>query len=135
MGSDERYIELREVIEMNRVTHFDITSKHPEKTAGFYSQIFGWKFQKWDGPMEYWMITTGKNGNGINGGLAKKGGSEMPSKTINVKDLDESISHIESHGGKILSKKMPIPGVGWFSAFRDPEGNKFGLMQTDKKAN
>lgn len=38
----------------------------------FYKDIFGWKFEKWNGPMEYWILTTGDEKEpGINGGLAK----------------------------------------------------------------
>jgi uncharacterized protein len=41
--------------------------------------VFGWKFQKWDGPMEYWMVTTGdEKEKGINGGISKRGESGMP---------------------------------------------------------
>jgi predicted enzyme related to lactoylglutathione lyase len=29
---------------------------------------------------------------------------------------------------------MPIPGVGWFALCVDPEGNRFGLMQSDESA-
>ena len=54
--------------------------------------------------------------------------------TIGVNDLGKTLIEIEKNGGKILQKKMAIPGVGWFASFRDPEGNVFGLMQDDKKA-
>lgn len=27
-----------------------------------YESVFGWKIQKWDGPVEYWMVTTGNEG-------------------------------------------------------------------------
>jgi hypothetical protein len=29
---------------------------------------------------------------------------------------------------------MPVPGMGWFSACKDPHGNEFGLWQTDTSA-
>ena len=41
---------------------------------------------------------------------------------------------IEKAGGKVLSPKMPIPGVGWFTLFADTEGNVHGLMQPDENA-
>ncbi|NHH98380.1 hypothetical protein DYY66_0096 [Candidatus Nitrosotalea sp. FS] len=44
---------------MPRITHFDIPSDNPERAQKFYQNTFGWKFDKWDGPMEYWMIRTG----------------------------------------------------------------------------
>ena len=44
---------------MPRPCHFDLTADEPERAMKFYKDVFGWKFEKWDGPMEYWMVTTG----------------------------------------------------------------------------
>ena len=33
---------------MNRVVHFEILTENPEKLSKFYSNVFGWKFEKWD---------------------------------------------------------------------------------------
>jgi hypothetical protein len=30
--------------------------------------------------------------------------------------------------------KMPVPGVGWLAYAKDPDGNIFGMMQTDASA-
>lgn len=59
------------MITLNRVVHFDILAENPEKLINFYGKVFGWKFEKWDGPMDYWMIMTGE-GDGIDGGLSRK---------------------------------------------------------------
>jgi len=45
---------------MSRVVHFDLNAKEPDRAIRFYETIFDWKFNKWDGPMEYWMIKTGE---------------------------------------------------------------------------
>src|SRR5690242_9793170 len=58
---------------MSRVIHFEIHADNPERAVGFYSGLFGWNFQKWDGPMPYWLITTGPDSQpGINGGMVKR---------------------------------------------------------------
>ena len=57
---------------MPRVTHFEIVAEDIDKAIKFYEKVFGWKIEKWDGPIEYWMITTGKDEPGIDGGLAIK---------------------------------------------------------------
>ena len=45
---------------MNRVNHFEIYTPDPETVQPFYGEVFGWKFQKFEGgPMEYWLVTTG----------------------------------------------------------------------------
>lgn len=39
---------------MNRVTHFEIYTDDPEAVQPFYQNVFGWKFQKFEGgPIEY----------------------------------------------------------------------------------
>jgi len=37
---------------MARVVHFDISAENVERVIQFYESIFGWKFTKWEGPME-----------------------------------------------------------------------------------
>ena len=118
---------------MPRVVHFDISADEPEKAIKFYESVFGWKFQKWEGPMEYWMITTG-DGVGIDGGLSKRNPQSQDINTIDVPDVDEYIKKAEENGAQIISAKIPIPGVGWFAIFKDNEGNVFGLMQDDTEA-
>src|SRR5437588_12491044 len=45
---------------MNRVAHFEIYTDDPEAGQPFYQDVFGWKFQKFEGgPLDYWLITTG----------------------------------------------------------------------------
>lgn len=121
---------------MNRIVHFELAAEKPERAAGFYQKIFGWKFQKWSGQMEYWMVETGdKSEPGINGGFMKKDPKMPPTAhTIDVKSLDETVKHIEKNGGKVVMPKMAIPGIGWFARFKDTEGNEVGLMQADKNA-
>ncbi len=121
---------------MPRIIHFDLDADNPARAKRFYESVFGWKAEKWEGPMEYWMVTTGKDGEpGINGGISKRD-PRMPTTTltIGVESLDEFVRKVEKAGGKIIAKKMAIPGVGWFAAFRDPEGNAIGLMQSDVSA-
>ena len=39
----------------------------------FYKEVFGWEFNKWNGPQDYWLVKTGEdNQPGINGGLTPK---------------------------------------------------------------
>ncbi|NWG36331.1 VOC family protein [Nitrososphaera sp.] len=121
---------------MPRPIHFDLTADDPKRAMRFYETVFGWKFQKWDGPMEYYMATTGSDKEpGINGGISKKGESGMPNmNTIGVPDVEQFSKKIQSNGGKILQPKTPIPGVGWFATCQDTEGNIFGIIQDDKNA-
>jgi uncharacterized protein len=121
---------------MARVVHFEIPADDPQRASTFFENVFGWKTQKWDGPIDYWMVMTGKPGSpGIDGGLLVKGqGNPMVVNTIDVDDLDAVIAKIESNGGTITAPKMAVPGVGWMAYFKDTEGNVHGIMQSDKGA-
>ena len=121
---------------MFRPIHFEIPAENPERAIAFYSNILGWKFTKWEGPTDYWLITTGDGqGPGIDGGLMQRRDPAQPCvNTIDVPNLDEYTKRVESNGGKNVVPKMPIPGVGWLAYFKDTEGHIFGLMQTDPNA-
>ena len=128
-----------EVISMenNKIVHFEFDTDNVDETVHFYAHIFGWKFKKWDGPMEYWMIEGGpENEMGINGGLVKRDPSSMPTmiNVINVDDIDEKIEMIKDHKGEIITEKTAVQGIGWIAYFKDTQGNVFGMMQTDMEA-
>jgi len=119
-----------------RPIHFEIPAEDPGRAMAFYSKVLGWTFTKWDGPVDYWLITTGDaNEPGINGGLMPRRDPAQPCvNTMNVADLDETTKVVESSGGQCVVPKMPVPGVGWLAYFKDTEGHIFGLMQPDPAA-
>jgi hypothetical protein len=121
---------------MPRPVHFEIPAGNPEQAAKFYGDVFGWTFQKWDGPMEYWLVTTGPDSEpGINGGLMKKcPESDRVVNTIGVDSVDDSVAKITAAGGAVAAPKMAIPGIGWLAYCTDLDGNLFGIMQNDPAA-
>ena len=120
---------------MPRVVHFEIPADNPERAAAFYKKAFGWKIEKWPGPMDYWMVNTGADGEpGINGGLLKKGDVSTTTNTVGVQSVDDAIAAVSKAGGKLIMPKTPIPTVGYFAYCQDTEGNLFGVMQFDASA-
>jgi predicted enzyme related to lactoylglutathione lyase len=121
---------------MSRVIHFEIPAAEPERAAAFYKQVFGWSIEKWPGPMEYWMVTTGADGApGINGGLLKKQApTTATTNTIGVDSVEKAIAAVKSAGGKLVMPKTPIPTIGYFAYLEDTEGNLFGVLQSDADA-
>ncbi len=119
---------------MSRPIHFEINADKPQRAAKFYGKVFGWKFKKWNGPMEYWMVDTGK-GRGINGGMMKRMHPKATTvNTMTVPSIDNTMDKVKKSGGKIVQDKTVIPGMGYMSYCTDSEGNAFGLMQNDKRA-
>ncbi len=128
---------------MNRPVHFEIHATDPAAAQAFYGPLFGWTFEKWNGPMEYWTVTTGKKEEpSIDGGLVKRMGKPPIEGaavnayvcTIDVADVDASLAKAVQLGGTVAVPKMPVPGIGWLAYGKDADGNIFGMMQRDPGA-
>ncbi len=121
---------------MPRVIHFEIAVDNPDRAMKFYQSVFNWKIEKWGGPVDYWLITTGAEEKpGINGALQRRADApQIVINTIDTSNIDETLELTVKAGGKILRPKMVVPGVGWAAYFKDSEGNIFGLMQDDPNA-
>jgi predicted enzyme related to lactoylglutathione lyase len=120
---------------MSRVIHFEIPASDPERASAFYQKVFGWKFAKWVGPIEYWMVTTGAEGTpGINGGLMRNTNVKTTTNTIGVDSVDGTVAAVTKAGGTLVMPKTAIPGVGYFAYLTDTEGNLFGVLRPDQNA-
>lgn len=122
---------------MKRVIHFEIYTDDLKTVQPFYQDVFGWTFKQFDGPFEYWLVTTGDDKEaGINGGMMRPREGQSPGtiNTIAVPSLDETIKKIQERGGSICVPKMAIPKVGWLAYAMDPAKNVFGIMQPDTNA-
>lgn len=130
---------------MPRVIHFEIHSADPPQAIGFYGKVFGWTFEKYPGPVDYWTVITGAEGQpGINGGLVRRRGpAPTPDEpvpvvafvcTIEVDDLDATGAAIVAAGGTLAVPRMPIPGLAWLAYYKDQDSNIFGVYQADPNA-
>jgi predicted enzyme related to lactoylglutathione lyase len=128
---------------VSRIVHFEIHAADPERAVRFYRDLFGWEITKWDGPAEYWLISTGPAAKpGINGGLLRRQGPAPADGqpvnafvcTVSVENLKAMLERVTGAGGTIALPTMPVPGVGWLAYVKDTEGNLLGLMQPDPQA-
>ncbi|MFQ6673662.1 MAG: VOC family protein [Fidelibacterota bacterium] len=121
---------------MPRVIHFEINTDEPERAIQFYSTVFGWKIDKWEGTQDYWLITTGgEEEPGINGGLMRRMAPNASTvNTVGVSSVDEFMDKVKQNGGQVVTDKTTIPGVGYFAYCQDTEGNTFGIMEEDESA-
>ena len=118
---------------MTRVIYFNMSADDVARARKFYTKVFGWSFEKWEGPMEYWLIKTGEDTQpGINGGLAQR--TDLNPTTVNmisVPSIEEYSKKIADMGGKV-TPGMHIKGVGSFAHCVDTEGNRFDIIQPDE---
>ena len=116
---------------MPKVIHFEIFADDAERAARFYKAVCGWEIQRWDGPVDYWLVNAGPDEEtGINGAIGERGeGNETTVNVISVPSLDEALAQVEANGGKVTSPKNLVPGVGTMVYCKDSEGNTIGLME------
>lgn len=126
---------------MNKVSHFEIVATDIPRAKNFYTNVFDWKFEKWEeSQIEYWIVLTvpAKTPGAINGGLRKEMGTDTKERTtsvngfvctIEVESIDEILGKVTSNGGEILMPKTLIPQLGQMASCLDSEGNMFSVMQ------
>jgi predicted enzyme related to lactoylglutathione lyase len=99
--------------------------------------VFGWQLQPIP-EVNYTMVSTGPTGEQgptepgyINGGMFTRSSdySPHPVITIDVEDIDAALAKVEEAGGKTVSGRTDVMGMGWAAYFADPEGNVTGLWQ------
>jgi predicted enzyme related to lactoylglutathione lyase len=120
---------------MPRVVHFEIPADDPARAVKFYEEVFAWEISKWDAPVDYWLITTGEEGEpGIDGAITPREEVQSTTNTISVPNVDEFAQKVRDAGGQVVTERMTIPGFGYFHYCLDTEGNLFGIMQSDPDA-
>jgi hypothetical protein len=118
---------------MRRPVHFEIHVEDPEASIAFFSDVLGWRSDRW-GDTPYWLQSTGE-GPGIDGAIASvQEHGQSVALTMDVDDLDAARERVVAAGGRITLERMAIPGVGWLIYATDPNGLHFGLLQSDQSA-
>lgn len=118
------------------IVWFEIPADNVERAKSFYSSLFGWKIEKFPGPMEYWHIDTGGSDDSPDGGLMKRPQPQQQGITnyINVASVDQFAARVQKLGGKICMPKTPVPQMGYFAICQDPENNTFALWERNEGA-
>jgi hypothetical protein len=123
---------------MPRPVHFEIHATDPSVLRTFYEEVFGWTFQKWAGA-DYWVITTGDEPDGVNGGLTSRSGASAAPDGINayvavigVGDCQHYFDRAVAAGAAgITMPPTVMPGVGVLAYLKDPDGNLFGIIEPE----
>jgi predicted enzyme related to lactoylglutathione lyase len=114
-----------------KVVHVEIRAADPDRAQGFWSGVFGWEVGASQIPgMDYRMFRTGDD----QGGAIFQ--DDTPGNLVvyfETDDIDETTATIRELGGQ-AADKTPVPGMGWFAACADTEGNAFSLWQSDSAA-
>ena len=123
---------------MDKVVHFEIPFDDKKRAMKFYADAFDWKLTDM-AEMSYVMAETAPTGENqlpeepgaINGGLFQRP-KEAPHPVVyvGVQSIDASLKKAQAAGGKVVTPRTPIPGMGAFARVADTEGNVVGLFET-----
>jgi predicted enzyme related to lactoylglutathione lyase len=117
------------------IVHVEIPSANVESAARFYQDLFGWKIQ----PVPEMNYTMWEAGNGDEYGGFPLVSDDNPAGQVLIyidsDDIDADLKNVQKLGGKVLTQKTEIPGMGWFGIFIDPTGNVLGLYTSMNNAN
>ncbi|MGI8703107.1 MAG: VOC family protein [Candidatus Limnocylindrales bacterium] len=112
-------------------THIEIPADDPARAQRFYEGAFGWSFGEYPGFEGYFGYTTPAGRDALGGALGKRGemAPERIRNYIAVDSVDATVSKVQELGGSIVIPKAEVPGMGWYAAVTDSEGNEIGLWQ------
>jgi len=102
------------------IVFFDIAGPDAAKLKSFYSGVFGWNIDAAN------AIKTGA----LDGTLRQ----DPPEKILylGVPDIDAALNQIKVAGGSVDVPRTVIPNVVIFALFKDPAGNRMGLVELKK---
>jgi predicted enzyme related to lactoylglutathione lyase len=123
---------------MDKVVHFEIPFDDKARAMKFYAECFGWNLMHMP-EMQYVMAGTvdvdekqmPKEAGAINGGLLQRPKeAPNPALYIGVQSVDAAIKKVTGGGGKVVTPRTPIPGMGAYARVADTEGNVIGLFES-----
>jgi len=100
------------------IVFFDIAGPDAAKLKSFYAGVFDWNIDANN------SIKTGA----LDGTLRQ----DPPEKIIyvGVPDINAALEKIKAAGGTVDMPRTVIPNVVIFALFKDPAGNRMGLVET-----
>jgi len=111
------------------IVHVEIPAIDRETMGNFYAELCGWTVQQLP-DMDY---ATFEVAGGPRGGFPLIDGDSVKPRQIMVyvstDDLDAMLAKAVELGGKQITGKTPIPGIGFFGIFEDPSGNHIGVFE------
>ena len=123
---------------MDKVVHFEIPFDDKKRAMKFYTEAFDWKLTDM-AEMSYVMAETvavnekqrPTEPGAINGGLFQRP-KEAPSPCIyvGVGSVEQALKKVQAAGGKVVTPRTAIPGMGAYARVTDSEGNVLGLFES-----
>jgi uncharacterized protein len=116
------------------IVHIEVPANDPKKLQGFYSDLFGWKFEAMPAMPDYAAANIGEADDMLGFAFfSKMNEGSAPVNYIGVESVAEHSARVEKLGGKVLHSFV-VAHMGRGAVCADPEGNMVGLWQSDPSA-
>ncbi len=115
------------------ITYLHIPTADARQSAAFYREVFGWHINNPDSDRPGFDDTSGRlSGAWISDRLVVTEPGLLP--YIYVDDVEETVTRIVAHGGKIVTNPFPEGLRLTVATFRDPAGNVIGLWNDSTRS-
>jgi predicted enzyme related to lactoylglutathione lyase len=110
------------------IVFFDIASSDLAGEAAFYKSVFDWDADA-NGRLTVPVASP------LPGLLRVEQAGQAPVAErviyVGVPDINAALARITAHGGSIVFPRSVVPGVVILALFKDPAGNRMGLVEMD----
>ncbi len=110
------------------VVFFDIAAPDLASQAAFYKAVFGWDADPGGG---FSVPVTSPLHATLRVEPATQGPVTERVIYIGVADITATLAQITDHGGSVVFPRLVVPGVVIVALFKDPAGNRMGLVEMD----
>jgi predicted enzyme related to lactoylglutathione lyase len=114
--------------DINKVIHFEVLGPDGAALQGFYSSLFGWKFNT-ENPGGYGISDPSETGVVVGIGSTQDGGPGHVTSYIRVADVDAALAKAAELGGQVIMPKFSPDGIAQLGLFADPQGHVIGLTE------
>jgi predicted enzyme related to lactoylglutathione lyase len=112
------------------LVHFEFPADDAARSTSFWSSLFGWEFEEYQGS-GYHMTQTPTPGGALQ---TRQEGQTGITVYFDTDDVEAASEQVKSLGGTVMMQKTPVPSMGYFAICADTEGNTFGLGESDESA-
>jgi predicted enzyme related to lactoylglutathione lyase len=104
------------------IVFFDIAGPNLDQQRAFYAAVFGWN-----------IGAAGQVSVSVQSPLPSSLRSDPADKVIylGVDDVTATLAAVVANGGVLDTPRFEVPGVVVLGLFRDPAGNRMGLVELD----
>jgi predicted enzyme related to lactoylglutathione lyase len=107
-----------------RIVWFELPAKDTKRAQDFYSRLFGWTFEPYEGPAEYHFAS--EAGGAI---MPASSGAKGPVVYFGVDDIEAATKRVRELGGTVGGRRE-LPNMGVYVHCEDTESNPFSLWQS-----